>query len=427
MEKLISIIEKHYKDFEIWHEIKEVLTYEYNNDGIKSEFVSKEEIAVRVFENGKIGFGYSCIKDDYEGLISNIKLSLEFSESDADFIIPEPQFEKNESWGEEKDIDLIALKQKNMEIKDLALTKPFLKDIERITTSGEKKKVFFYNSRKGSQIQSIIKYGGGVVLVVEKDGDEKMEWDFNIADEMHLINPLEIVENAYLRALKLLNSSPTYSGEYLFLFEPRASAEFLEVFAQSFIGENVYKKKSLFMQDSVFSDKLTIIDDPLNERGSVKCYFDGEGFITEKKILMEKGKVKDYLYDNVYGKKLGAKSNGSSIRAKVSMPPKNGFSNVIIDRGEDNVKEYLKGRKVVGVISLLGMHLVNPITGEFSVGFDGYLLEDGNFVKSLSGVSLSGNLKDFYKNIIAVDSDLKIYAQSGSPTILVGPLMLSGI
>jgi PmbA protein len=427
MEKLISMLEKHYKDFEIWQEIKEVLTYEYNKDGLKNEFISKEEVAVRVFENGKIGFGYTCTKDDYDSLISNINLSLEFAETDADFVMPEPQFEKDQMLGEEKDIDLVALKQKNMKIKDIAVSKPFLKDIERITTSCEKKKVFFYNSRKGSQIQNVIKYAAGIVLVVNKDDDEKMEWDFSISDSLDLINPLEIVENAHLRALKLLNSSPTHSGEYLFLFEPRASADFLEVFAQSFVGENVYKKKSLFSQELVFSDKLTIIDDPLNERGSVKSYFDGEGFRTERKILMEKGKVKDFLYDNVYGKKLGAKSNGSSIRTKVSMPPKNWFSNVMIDRGKDNVKEHLKGKKVIGVVSLLGMHLVNPITGEFSVGFDGYILEDGNFVKSLSGVSVSGNLKDFYKNIIAVDSDLKIYGQSGSPTILVGPLMLSGI
>jgi len=427
MERLVSVLEKYYRDFEIWQEIKEVLTYEFSKDGIKSEFISKEEIAVRVFENGKIGFGYTCIKDDYDGLINNINLSLKFAETDADFVMPKPQFENDQSWGEERDIDLVGIQQKNMEIKDFAVTKPFLKEIERITTSGEKKKVFFYNSKSGSQTQNIIKYASGIVLVVKKDDDEKMEWDFNIADSLDLISPSEIVENAYFRALKLINSSPTYSGEYLFLFEPRASADFLEVFAQSFIGENVYKKKSLLSQDLVFSDKLTIIDDPLNERGSVKCYFDGEGFRTERKILMEKGKVKDFLYDNVYGKKLGTKSNGSSIRTKVSMPPKNWFSNVIIDRGKDNVLEHLKGRKVIGVVSLLGMHLVNPITGEFSVGFDGYILEDGNFVKSLSSVSVSGNLKDFYRNIIAVGDDLKIYGQSGSPTMLVGPLMLSGI
>jgi PmbA protein len=246
-------------------------------------------------------------------------------------------------------------------------------------------------------------------------------------NNLEYINPIIIAEKAYDRAINLLNSSPTYTGEYIVIFEPRSSCDFLEILAQSFIGENIFKKRTLLKDNMTFSKKVNLYDDPMISESSLSYYFDGEGVYGVRKPLVEKGKIKDFLYDNYYGKKMGKRSSGNSIRNKVSAPPRNWFSTVVLEKGDDDISSIIRGKKVIKVISLIGMHLVNPITGDFSVGFEGYLIDDGNYIKALSGVSLAGNLKDFYKNIIAVGSDLSVYGQTASPSILVDGIVVSGI
>lgn len=429
MEKLIEVLSKSYKKFEIWQESKEIITFEESENGLKKEYQSKKEIAVRVFENGLVGFGYiSGEESDYENLLKNLRLALTFAEYDSENILPSPEYKDGINFGSLEEVSENQFLNKIDEIKELTREKPFLKSIERITISGDRRLINFYNSDKGFQSQIINRYAGGVVLVVSKDIDEKMEWDFAIDDNIEKINAKELVERAYNRALKLSNSSPTYTGHYLVLLEPRASSEFLEVFAQSFVGENIYKKKSLISDKNItFSEKLNIYDDPLTSNGSMGFYFDGEGYVGKRKYLVQNGKIVNYLFDTLYGRKLGAKSNGSAIRSKASVPPRNWFSTVIIDKGMDNIQEIIRQRKVIAVVSLIGMHLVNAITGDFSVGFEGYILDDGSYVKSVSGVTISGNLKDLYKSIIAVGDDLCIYGQAGSPTILIDNLVVSGI
>ncbi|MCX7770073.1 MAG: TldD/PmbA family protein [Proteobacteria bacterium] len=427
MEKIINVLRKRYKNFEIWREQKDMISLEENDDGIRKESHSKVEVAVRVFKDGIIGFGYISGEENIDDLIENVELSLKYSERDEYNTLPDPDYIDGTCFGKEKDVNVELLYKKMVEMKECLKEKQYLKSIERLSGNYEQRKISLFNSSRGVQEQIIQKYALGVVVVVKKEGDEKIEWDFEIDNDLENMDPKVIANKSYNRAVNLLNSSPTYTGEYTILFEPRASCDFLEVFAQSFIGENVYKKRSLLTDSINFSEKLTIYDNPMVQKGSISYFFDGEGFQGGNKKLVDRGKVDTILYDSFYGKKMGKKSTGNSIRSKISSPPRNWFSTVIIDKGDDDINTFIKGKRVIRVISLIGMHLVNTITGDFSVGFEGYLMEDGNYVKALSGVSIAGNLKDLYKNIVAVGNDLEIYGQAGSPSILVEGIVVSGI
>lgn len=427
MERIIDNIKKRYKDFELWMEDKETITIEEGVDGVRKENHAKKELAVRVFKDGLVGFGYASGEENIDNLLENIELSIKYSEKDDCNVLPNPEYKENSQYGTEKEFELEEIFQKMDEMKDFLRDKNYLKNIERISGSVESRKVSFFNSLKGYQHQIIQKYALGIVVVVNKDGDEKIEWDFGINDNLKYLDGQKIASKAYNRAINLLNSSPIYTGEYTILFEPRASCDFLEVFAQSFIAENVFKKRSLFADNIIFSDKINLFDNPMVPESSVSYFFDGEGFLGKNKQLIQNGVIQDFLYDNFYGMKMGKKSTGNSVRNKISTPPRNWFSTIVLDKGQDDIKRIIKGKKVINVVSLIGMHLVNPVTGDFSVGFEGYLLDDGDFVKALSGVSIAGNLKNFYKNIVAIDSDFSVYGQTGSPSILVDGIVVSGI
>lgn len=429
MEKIVSYLGNHFKAIEVWQEKKNTLMFEDTKDGLKIDQISKIEYAVRVFQDGKVGFAYlSGNQFDADTVIENLKFSLESSFKDDDNVLPFPDFSPKPS----NYSSTTPLKRDVKDVFDVLhdeAQKREIKNIERLFLSNELTEITLYNSNVGFLTQHTDKIAEGAVIVVEKDDEAKIEWDFALGSSLQEINPKEIINRAYERAVKVLNASPTYTGSYPILFENRAASEFLEVLAKSFLGENIYKHKSIITEDTTFSKLINITEDPFISTGSRNFEFDGEGMKAEQKQLVEQGVIKGFLYNTFYGKKCGKKSTANAIRTKLSLPPQNSYSNLYIKNGDvillnSKLKEF---DKVIGVVSLIGMHLVNPVTGDISVGFEGYLLEKGVYKKALSSVTLSGNLKNLFENVIAVGDDLAIYGNSGSPALLVKEMVVTGI
>ncbi|MCX7991688.1 MAG: TldD/PmbA family protein [Proteobacteria bacterium] len=431
MEKIINIVNKEYKDFEIWREKKVVRVVENTDDSNKEDFIASLNTAVRVFKDGKRGFIYiSGESYDEDLILENLSFALKSSFEDEANVLPVPDIKDGQEFKTDlTEYDGRRLRNKIRPILEVRKEYPHIKKIERISVSGEEVDIEFYNSKAGLAKQKYQKYSLGVVVVVAKGDDEKIEWDYSISDDLKDLDEREIFKKAYQRGVKLLNSSPSNTGRFNILMESRSVCDFLEVFAKSFIGENLYKKKSLFDEQKIFSPLLNIFEDPFAKNGSIKVFFDGEGFITSKKNLLSDGKVVDFLYDNFYGIKLGKKSNGGSIRKNVIVPPQNGYTNIYIAPNQTgNISQRInETEELIVIVSLIGMHLVNPVTGEFSVGFDGYLLKKGEFVKSLSQSTISGNLKELFSNITEVGNDLTFYGNTGSPSILFSGISVSGV
>lgn len=431
MREIIDIVSKRYKDFEVWQEKKIIRVVEKSDEGNKKDYISSLNIAIRVFEQGRRGFVYLSGENYQEDLIfDNLKFSLESSFLDEANILPLSTIKDTQEFRtEEKSYGSESLDNKVKTLLESQREYREIKKIERVTVSGEEVEINLYNSRVGMASQVYQKYSMGVVLVLSKDGDEKVEWDYAISDDLKDLDENAIFLNAYNRGVKLLNSSPPNSGRYVVLMENRSACDFLEVLSKSFVAENLFKKKSLFDEGGKLSPLLNINEDPLVSYGSYKYFFDGEGFVTSSKSLMRDGVVVDLLYDNFFGVKFGKKSNGGSVRRKIALPPQNSYTNIYISPAEkDNITPLLKELEdVIVIVSLIGMHLVNPVTGEFSVGFEGYLLRKGEFAKSLSGCTISGNIKDIFSNILALGRDLKFYGNTGSPSILFSEIAVSGV
>lgn len=429
IERLISNLEKCYRDFEIWNEKKVTKSFENSAQGLLIDQVIKSETAVRVFKDGKTGFAFLSGEDfDKTSLLNNLELSLEHSSKDEHNVLPEPDADERQ-YGDIRDEvkkdDVLKMFQ---QMKDASKEMENLKEIERLFLSDEKTGITLYNSKVGFFEERFNKISLGAVIIVTKDDEDKIEWDFATEELLGNLDGISIIKRAYERGVRLLSSSPTYSGLYPVIFESRSACEFLEVLAKSFLAENVYKKKSLLSESLTFPEFVTIIEDPLLPQGNRKLYFDGEGIKAKRKELVKKGEVKNILYDSLYGSKMGHKSSGNSIRASITTPPKNGYSNIYLTGDKKNLAEETKSlNNVIAVTSLIGMHLVNPISGEISVGFEGYLLEKGEYKKALSNMLITGNIKELFRNITATGEDLTFYGSMGSPSILVRGMSVAGL
>ena len=131
--------------------------------------------------------------------------------------------------------------------------------------------------------------------------------------------------------------------------------------------------------------------------------------------LVEDGLLKDYLIDTYNGKKLNLQSNGRS----------GGTTNLYFENGNISFEELLKNSsKSLYITETIG-HGSNLVTGDYSVGATGYLIENGEFKYPVNEITIAGNFKDMFKNIILAN-DLEFEYSVNSPTMMIEGMTVAG-
>ncbi len=78
------------------------------------------------------------------------------------------------------------------------------------------------------------------------------------------------------------------------------------------------------------------------------------------------------------------------------------------------------------IITALGMHTVNPVSGDFSIGVDGHWIEGGKRVYPVRGVTIAGNILDLLSRVALVGADVRFYGTTGAPSLLVTNIAVGG-
>ena len=169
----------------------------------------------------------------------------------------------------------------------------------------------------------------------------------------------------------------------------------------------------------VFSNKITIVEDPLNTSLVGTRIFDIEGNITYYKELIKEGKFITKLYDNKNAIIENTKTTGTS----------GGVRNMYIVPGSDSYEDLIK-KMNNGIIidSLEGLHAgANIITGELSLQGTGYEVKDGKINKALKLIIMQTTLKELFNNVISVGNDIEMFSVTGgSPSILFYDITIVG-
>jgi PmbA protein len=155
--------------------------------------------------------------------------------------------------------------------------------------------------------------------------------------------------------------------------------------------------------------------------------FDGEGVPSQNTLLVEGGVMQGYLYDSYCGRKDGVSSTGNASRGGVKGLPHMGVTNFYIENGPTAADELVKGiSRGILLTDVIGMHTANAISGDFSVGASGFLIENGVITRPVKGVAIAGNIIDLFARIEAVGDDLRYYGSIASPSLRIGMLDVSG-
>lgn len=215
------------------------------------------------------------------------------------------------------------------------------------------------------------------------------------------------------------------------VLDPWIAMDLLAAISPLFSADNVLKKRSLFADrvgQSVANERVTIVDDARRIGGLRSAPFDGEGTATTTRTLVEGGVLRGYLTNLKTARRLGTSSTGNARRGSYASPSRIGPSNLYIEAGGDDPAALVRALdRALTITSLLNLHTIDPISGEFSLGAAATYLERGAPQYPVQGITIAGNLTDLLASVTGVGSDLTFGPSGiGSPTLVIAELSIGG-
>jgi len=257
-----------------------------------------------------------------------------------------------------------------------------------------------------------------------------MERDYDFSSAIYaadLRDPTEIGKSAGERAVKRLGAKKMPTCRCPVVFDPRVARSFISHLLGAISGPAIARGTSFLkdrLDERIFPEAITIIDDPHRHRGLRSKPFDGEGIANRRRAIVDKGVLTTWLLDLRSSRQLGLKTTGHAARGTAS-PPSPAATNVWIEPGALNPNELMADiESGFYVTEMMGMG-VSGVTGDYSRGAAGFWIKKGEIVFPVSEMTVAGNLKDIFARLQAAN-DLVFRAGADSPTLRVDDLTVAG-
>jgi PmbA protein len=405
----------------------------------KSNRIIDRGVGVRVSTNKTIGFAYTNIVDDQEALeniVSRALSAAKASKPDPDWkgFAPKKPYSSIEKTFDSKVADLGSEDLVNVASTMLDSAGQVNKKVMAI--EGGVGNAYISNAIANSN--GISGFDKGTVIecslaTLAKDGNTVTPvcFEFNAARTYNL-DPAWVGREAAKLAVSALKTKPIETKSTKLILTQFALQDLL-----SYTLVNAVKADSVQRNQSPFKDKigqkvasedLTIYDDGLFPSGMRTWMFDGEGVPHQKTPLIEKGVLRNFLYDDYSAKKDGKESTGNASRAGYLSTPSVDITNFHIMPGTKSSDEMLSQVDDGLIIYYLqGAHSSNPVSGEFSVvATPAWKIKNGEITYASRGVMLAGNIFEVLKNISVIASNERQMGQLISPWIQVENVKVIG-
>ena len=416
-----------------------------SNIGIELGQISKTNriidrgLGIRVAANKAIGFAYTNIVEDpkaVESVVVSALSSARASKPDSDWNgLPE----KKPYTATEKTFDKKIVNLSSEDLVQLAVT--------MLDAAGQVDKRVFpiegavgagYIANAIANSNGIIGFDKGTVIecsvaTLAKEGNSVTPvcFEFNAARNYKL-DPAWVGKEAAKMALSSIKtkSVETKSGKVIltqFALQDLLSHTLINAIRADSVqrGQSPFKGK---LGEKVASENLSIYDDGLFVGGLRTGSFDGEGMPHQKTPVIERGILRNFLYDNYSAKRDGKESTGNASRAGYLSTPSIDTTNFHILPGNKTSEEMLSEvEDGLIVYYLQGAHSSNPVSGEFSVvATPAWKIKNGKITHCSRGVMLAGNVFELLKNISVVGGNERQMGQLISPWIQVENVRVIG-
>lgn len=283
---------------------------------------------------------------------------------------------------------------------------------------------FYTNSHGFKAATPSTRHSMSCVLLAEDSlGKQRDHW-YTIARQADAMESAKhIGEKAAERTIARLDARQLKTQKAKVLFVPEMARSLIGNFKSAISGTNLYRK-STFLLDSmgsqVFPEFVTMSERPFIKRGLASAWHDNEGIATQERDIINAGRIQTYLLGSYAARKLSMQPTGHS----------GGVHNLQVSSGpsssdlsfEQMVKELNNG---LIVTEMMG-HGVNMITGDYSRGASGFWVENGEIQFFVQEITIAGNLKDMFANVIAIGGDLDHRSSVLTGSWLMPEMMIAG-
>ena len=259
------------------------------------------------------------------------------------------------------------------------------------------------------------------VIATGKQGMQRDYWYAVARDEHGLESAESIGRRAGERTVARLDARKIASCEVPVLFEAPVASGLIGSFVGAVSGAALYRKSSFLLDsigETVFSPIVSIREDPAIRGGLASGPFDAEGVTTVARDVVKNGVVQGYFLATYSARKLGLQSTGNA----------GGNHNLIVapDGMDLDFAALLKKmRRGLVVTELMGQG-VNNVTGDYSRGAAGFWVENGEIVCPVEEITIAGNMKQMFKDIVAIGNDALALGSKRVGSILIERMSIAG-
>jgi PmbA protein len=258
------------------------------------------------------------------------------------------------------------------------------------------------------------------LLIAEDKNGMQSDGDFTMArTNTDLLSIEELAKKAIKNVVKKLSPQKLTTQKCAILFDPTCAKSLLGALLSAISGENLYQQSSFLLNcldTKIFPDFINIDERPhlLGEIGSTP--FDSEGVATQAKYFVKDGILTNYLLNSYTARKLGMQTTGNA----------GGISNLFINSTSQNFAELLKLMGTGLFVTDVFGQGVNIITGDYSRGAFGFWVENGEIKYPVHEITIAGNIKNMFQNIIAVGKDVDNRGSIKTGSILIADMSVAG-
>ncbi|HNX32789.1 MAG TPA: TldD/PmbA family protein [Holophaga sp.] len=268
-----------------------------------------------------------------------------------------------------------------------------------------------------------------IELAVQEGEDRQAAWHWDMGRHPEAFSLAGVGREAALKGERKLKPAQLPAGRYPVVLHPEVAVDLLGIVAGMLSAEAVLKQRSLFagkLGQAIASPLLNLVDDGRLPGGLGTEPWDGEGLPTRRNVLIENGVLQTYLHTLRTAAEMGVAPTATAGRGVGSNPGITLF-NLFPSPGPESPEAlYRKAGSGVLITEIMGLHTVDPVSGDLSVGASGVRIREGALAEPVDRMTFAGNLKDFLARIVALGNDLRWYGSSAGLSILLEDIALGG-
>lgn len=257
------------------------------------------------------------------------------------------------------------------------------------------------------------------VLAQRGDSMQRDYW-YTVSRNAHnLESAVDVGRKAAERTLRRLQGRSLSTRQCPVMYAAEVASGLLGSFISAISGGNLYRKSSFLLDTldtQVFPEFVRIHEQPRLKGALGSANYDGEGVATQTRDIVSNGILRGYVLGTYSARKLGMRSTGNA----------GGVHNLTIDPGEYDYLGMLKQLNTGLLVTELMGQGVNTVTGDYSRGAAGFWVENGEIQYPVEEITIAGNLRDMFKNIVAIGNDVDYRSNIRTGSILVERMSIAG-